>query len=125
MHEELDMVDFNEASDNEKNFTRAKSKENVKEEILNENIKQQNSRNSYFVVYYNKKHVDEIRSTLADKTMKLNKFEFNERELNPALEKSKNIYFLFLEMEKKIIKAIMKKDYIKSDKNLKLETKIK
>jgi hypothetical protein len=35
------------------------------------------------------------------------------------------VYFVFLDFEKKIIHAIMKKDYINSDKNIILETKSK
>jgi hypothetical protein len=109
MNDEPEMVDFNEISDTE-----------AKPPVILDT----SDRNSYFIVYYDKKRSDDIRSMLSDKIMKLNKFSSDE-PLIPAQEKSKNIYFLFLDTERKLIKAIMKKDYIKSDKNLKLETKIK
>jgi hypothetical protein len=118
MNEENDiLVDFNEASGDEQKLKAVISFENINEPISN-------SRNSYFIIYYDKRGSSDIRAMLSDKIMKLNKFA-SQDALLPAQEKSKNIYFLFLDVEKKLIKAIMKKDYIKSDKNLKLETKIK
>jgi hypothetical protein len=138
MNDDLDMLDFNEASDNEQKLFRTKSKDMTVEPVAvistdSQNVVQpehiiintNSNKNSYFVIYYDRKKGDEIRNILSDKILKPHKFSYNEGEFTSALGDAKNIYFLFIDLEKRIIKAIMKKKYTKLDKNLKLETKIK
>jgi hypothetical protein len=132
MNEEFE-VDFNEASDNEPKLFRDISHTDEKSITIENNIAItdalrnaiSNKKNSYFIIKYEKRKYDEVKNMLTDKIVKLNKVDYNELQYSKVLEESKNVYFLFLDSERKLIKAYMKKDYINSDKNIKLETKTK
>ena len=132
MNEEFE-VDFNEASDNEPKLFRDLN-DNDEKSITSENNVAiidalrnaiSNKKNSYFIIKYDKRKNEEIKNILSDKILKLNKFEYNELQYSKVLEESKNVYFLFFDSDRKLIKAFMKKDYINSEKNIKLKTKTK
>jgi hypothetical protein len=122
-------VDFN-ASDNETTVFRK-----IRDEypIINHNTiaitnvlkTVTRKKNSYFIIVYKKSRLDEIKTMIEDRILILNKISYNEQEYMSVLQDSKNVYFTFLDFDKKMISAIMKKEYITPDKNLKLETKSK
>jgi hypothetical protein len=84
----------------------------------------------YFFIFYNNNNYNQVKDFLYEKSLKImkpNHYIFASKEI----ENIRNIYFMFVNNDKKLVKAIMKKDYIKYDRDhkkidvIKLETKIK
>ncbi len=81
--------------------------------------------NSYFIVAYPKTKSEEIKNMIDDKLLLLNRITYKETEYISVLADSKSVYFMFLDLDKRLINAVMKKDYITPEKNIKLELKSK
>jgi hypothetical protein len=85
----------------------------------------------YFYVFYNNNNYSLVKDFLLDKSLKIlkpNHSIFYSREL----EYCPNVYFMFINNDKKLIKGIMKKRFLKYDRetrkileNILLDTKTK
>jgi hypothetical protein len=122
-------VDFN-ASDNEVSVFRQIKDDTPSNSLNNSSIMNAiksvtKKKNSYFIISYPKGKSEEIKNMIDDKLLLLNRITYNEMEYISVLADSKSVYFMFLDFDKRLINAIMKKDYITPEKNLKLESKSK
>lgn len=84
----------------------------------------------YYFIFFNNDNYSQVKDFISERSLKIfkpNHVIFNIKDL----ENSKHVYFMFLNSDKKFIKAVMKKDYLKYDREynnvdiIKLETKTK
>jgi hypothetical protein len=91
---------------------------------------ERNLNSKYYFIFFNNNNYYQVKDFLTERSLKIfkpNHFIF----INKEIEGVKHVYFMFVNSDKKLIKAVMKKDYIKYDRdfkkidNIKLETKTK
>jgi hypothetical protein len=143
-------VDFNEASDNEQITQISTLNQNLAHtEIPNINTESglvnavpvkndtnTNNSENYFTVLFNNQNYSYIKESLLKKNLilDLDKIEYDKENFDKILLTAKNVYFLFYNTEKKLLRALMKKYKAKllpetssnpSYLNLKLDTRCK
>lgn len=83
---------------------------------------------SFYILYYTKKSSELIRSILTKKILDLKRFTKIEAKDMHNIKVNENIFFFFYNLDKKMIRALMKKDNRQeknvdlADDELKLET---
>jgi len=73
-------------------------------------FKENSDDNIYFIVYYSKNSSEEIRQILNKKILDLKIFEKIEPKILEDIFNKQNVYFFFFNIDKKMIRALMKKE---------------
>lgn len=98
---ELEVFKNLDTNTNEKSLMNSKHKESPKDKF---------NEITFFIVFYSKKSSEYVRTILTKKILDLKKFQNLENKYIENIKINENIFFFFYNIDKKMIRALMKKD---------------
>jgi len=98
---ELEVFKNLDTNTNEKSLMNSKQKESPKDKF---------NEITFFIIFYSKKSSEYVRTILTKKILDLKKFLNIENKYIENIKINENIFFFFYNIEKKMIRALMKKE---------------